>query len=227
MYIEEGPFAVYVCVLMYSMYMLCMLQARLKLREKQEEMGGGQSEEESVGVKVIVRELDDVLFRDVGNKMANDGRCGVFVRVCVCVCVCVCVRACVHASMCVCVDLCAGCSVSQFCEEIFSQQSINNGLSFSLCRWPLIIDPHQQCSTFLRYRDTNYMNALLQKDMRPQAIRLAIIGALRFAKHAVCPWWEGQHESKISDMYSAQVHAAFSILYIYIGTYLALFSLSA
>ena len=97
---------------MYSMYMLCMLQARLKLREKQEEMGGGQSEEESVGMKVIVRELDDVLFRDVGNKMANDGRCGVFVRVCVCVCVCACVRACV------CVDLCAGCSVSQFCEEI-------------------------------------------------------------------------------------------------------------
>ena len=77
-----------------------MLQARLKLREKQEEMGGGQSEEESVGVKVIVRELDDVLFRDVGNKMANDGRCGVFVRVCVCVCVCV------RASMCVCGLVC-------------------------------------------------------------------------------------------------------------------------
>ena len=102
---------------------------------------------------------------------------------------------------------------------VCSQQSINNGLSFSLCRWPLIIDPHQQCSTFLRYRDTNYMNALLQKDMRPQAIRLAIIGALRLAKHAVCPWWEGQHESKISDMYSAQVHAAFSILYICIRRY--------
>ena len=103
-YIEEGPFAVHVCVLMYSMYMLCMLQARLKLREKQEEMGGGQSEEESVGVKVIVRELDDVLFRDVGNKMANDGRCGVFVHVRVCVCVCV--RPCVRASMCVCGLVC-------------------------------------------------------------------------------------------------------------------------
>ena len=40
-------------------------------------MSDGQSEEETAGVKVIVRELDDVLFRDVGNKMANDGRYGV------------------------------------------------------------------------------------------------------------------------------------------------------
>lgn len=76
-----------------------ILQARLKLREKQEEMGGGQPEEESMGVKVVVRELDDVLFRDVGNKMANDGRYGVCVCLCTCKCACVhdvCACGCVH-----------------------------------------------------------------------------------------------------------------------------------
>ena len=30
------------------------------------------------------------------------------------------------------------------------------------------------------------MNALMQKDMTPQAIRMAIIGALRLAGDAVC-----------------------------------------
>ena len=78
-----------------------LLQARLKLREKQEEMGGGQPEEESVGVKVVVRELDDVLFRDVGNKMANDGRYGVCV--CLCTCKCACVHVCVFGCACGCV----------------------------------------------------------------------------------------------------------------------------
>lgn len=30
------------------------------------------------GIPVSVKELDDVLFRDVGNKIANDGRSGFF-----------------------------------------------------------------------------------------------------------------------------------------------------
>ena len=33
-----------------------------------------QKTEETVGVNVAVRELEDVLIRDVGNKIAEDGR---------------------------------------------------------------------------------------------------------------------------------------------------------
>ena len=100
----------------------------------------------------------------------------------------------VHTYMHTCVVLYGVC---QFCQEgvIISRNDAS-----SPSRWPLIIDPHQQCATFLRYRDTNYMNALRQKDMNPNSIRRSIIGALRFAGilsvvggGAV---WEGLHESK-------------------------------
>lgn len=46
------------------------------------------------------------------------------------------------------------------------------------------------------------MNALVQRDMTPQAIRMAIIGALRLAGDAVClcrVMWEGLHESDNSE----------------------------
>ena len=33
-----------------------------------------KAEEDPVGVKVTVRELEDVLIRDVGNKISEDGR---------------------------------------------------------------------------------------------------------------------------------------------------------
>ena len=32
------------------------------------------------GIPVSVKELDDVLFRDVGNKIANDGRSSFFLK---------------------------------------------------------------------------------------------------------------------------------------------------
>jgi len=38
------------------------------------EHGHELSEEAQLGQPVLVKELDDVLFRDVGNKIANDGR---------------------------------------------------------------------------------------------------------------------------------------------------------
>lgn len=46
-------------------------------------------------------------------------------------------------------------------------------------RWPLVIDPAKQCATFLKYRDTNYLCVLNPRDMEPEVIRLAILGALR------------------------------------------------
>ena len=33
-----------------------------------------KAETEQVGVQIVVRELEDVLVRDVGNKIADDGR---------------------------------------------------------------------------------------------------------------------------------------------------------
>ncbi|XP_065892581.1 IQ motif and ankyrin repeat domain-containing protein 1-like [Dysidea avara] len=100
-------------------------QAKLQLREKMAEHGHELSEEVRLGQPVVVKELDDVLFRDVGNKIATDGR------------------------------------------------------------WPLVIDPSKQCATFLKYRDCNYLCALNPRDMEPEVIRLAILGALRYGKFAV------------------------------------------
>ncbi|XP_065438428.1 IQ motif and ankyrin repeat domain-containing protein 1 isoform X1 [Chrysemys picta bellii] len=52
-------------------------------------------------------------------------------------------------------------------------------------RWPLIIDPSGQAATFLRYRDTNYLNTLNPNDMNIETIRLALLGALRYGKPVV------------------------------------------
>ena len=46
-------------------------------------------------------------------------------------------------------------------------------------RWPLLIDTSPQSSTFLRYRDTNFINALNPKHVEPEVIRLALLGGLR------------------------------------------------
>eukprot|EP00730_Choanoeca_flexa_P004031 TRINITY_DN11580_c0_g1_i16.p1 TRINITY_DN11580_c0_g1~~TRINITY_DN11580_c0_g1_i16.p1 ORF type:complete len:590 (+),score=130.91 TRINITY_DN11580_c0_g1_i16:38-1771(+) len=75
--------------------------------------------------KCSIRELDDVLMRDVGNVIANDGR------------------------------------------------------------WPLLMDASKQVATFLRYRDTNYINVCSPYETEPDRLRLAILGSLRYAKPLV------------------------------------------
>nr|XP_033788999.1 putative IQ motif and ankyrin repeat domain-containing protein LOC642574 homolog [Geotrypetes seraphini] len=52
-------------------------------------------------------------------------------------------------------------------------------------RWPLIIDPSGQAATFLRYRDTNYLNTLNPADMQAETVRKALLGALRYGKPLV------------------------------------------
>ncbi|XP_054980470.1 IQ motif and ankyrin repeat domain-containing protein 1 [Sorex araneus] len=52
-------------------------------------------------------------------------------------------------------------------------------------RWPLVIDPSGQAATFLRYQDTNYVDAVNPDHMKPETIRLALLGALRFGKPLV------------------------------------------
>ncbi|XP_025778730.1 protein FAM83H-like, partial [Puma concolor] len=51
--------------------------------------------------------------------------------------------------------------------------------------WPLVIDPSGQAATFLRYQDTNYVDAVNPDHLRPQRIRLALLGALRYGKPLV------------------------------------------
>ena len=52
-------------------------------------------------------------------------------------------------------------------------------------RWPLIIDSSKQSTTFLRYRDTNYLSAVNPKHMEPEIIRMNLLGAIRFGKFLV------------------------------------------
>lgn len=47
-------------------------------------------------------------------------------------------------------------------------------------RWPLVIDPSGQAATFLRYQDTNYVDTVNPEHLRPESIRLALLGALRY-----------------------------------------------
>jgi hypothetical protein len=49
-------------------------------------------------------------------------------------------------------------------------------------KWPLIIDQNEQATTFLRYRDTNYVNCLDIQLMQPDRFRLALIGSIRYGK---------------------------------------------
>ncbi|XP_035315207.1 putative IQ motif and ankyrin repeat domain-containing protein LOC642574 homolog isoform X1 [Cricetulus griseus] len=52
-------------------------------------------------------------------------------------------------------------------------------------RWPLVIDPSGQAATFLRYQDTNYVDTVNPEHLRPETIRQALIGALRYGKPLV------------------------------------------
>nr|XP_012417921.1 PREDICTED: putative IQ motif and ankyrin repeat domain-containing protein LOC642574 homolog [Odobenus rosmarus divergens] len=45
-------------------------------------------------------------------------------------------------------------------------------------RWPLVIDPSGQAATFLRYQDTDYMDAVNPVHLWPERIRLALLGPL-------------------------------------------------
>ena len=78
--------------------------------------------EEEVGIYVEMRDLDDVLIKDVGDKVRASGK--------------------------------AAC----------------------------VIDISKQASVFLRYLDTNYVNALSRANMESDKLRRSILGAIRYGK---------------------------------------------
>ena len=49
-------------------------------------------------------------------------------------------------------------------------------------KWPLIVDQNEQAATFLRYRDTNYINCLDMQAMQGEKFRMSLIGAIRYGK---------------------------------------------
>ncbi|XP_072364011.1 IQ motif and ankyrin repeat domain-containing protein 1-like isoform X2 [Scyliorhinus torazame] len=101
--------------------------AKLELREKLQREA---SLTKPIGSLCHIRELDDVLLKDVGDKIKQDGR------------------------------------------------------------WPLIIDRSGQASTFLRYRDTNFYDALNPGHMQPEVLRLGLLGAIRYGKMLVIDMME-------------------------------------
>lgn len=52
-------------------------------------------------------------------------------------------------------------------------------------KWPCLLDPTTTAGTFLRYRDTNYLQAVSPNDMDSERIRLALLGGLRYGKPMV------------------------------------------
>ena len=99
---------------------------KLSLREQeQENADGAEGEEEVAGIYVEMKDLDDVLIKDVGDKVKESGK--------------------------------AAC----------------------------VIDISKQASVFLRYLDTNYVNALSRANMESNMLRRSIVGAIRYGKPLV------------------------------------------
>ncbi|XP_061168041.1 IQ motif and ankyrin repeat domain-containing protein 1-like [Saccostrea echinata] len=116
-----------------------LANAKLELREQINE--GLESSESLPGIQIMIKELDDVLLKDVGNKIKDSGK------------------------------------------------------------WPLIIDRSAQAATFLRYRDTNYLNTLNTKEMEPNKVRLSLLGAIRFGKPLVIDMMEVDMFHAVSDRF--------------------------
>eukprot|EP00061_Rhincodon_typus_P007914 g30066.t1 len=64
-------------------------------------------------------------------------------------------------------------------DSIYTARCWGKTKLFSALRWPLIIDRSGQASTFLRYRDTNFYDALNPGHMQPEVLRLGLLGAIR------------------------------------------------
>jgi len=69
----------------------------------------------------------------------------------------------------------AKCSVREFANKL--DEMVKDSESK---KWPLVLDVTGAASTFLRYRDVNYLDMQNPGDAQnPTRIRLAMVGALR------------------------------------------------
>jgi len=99
---------------------------RLQLREETQD----SDDNDSKHIKCHLKELDDVLMRDVGDKIKDSKK------------------------------------------------------------WPLLIDTSSQAVTFLKYRDTNYINTVNPRDVDAESLRMALLGAIRYGKPLVLDMME-------------------------------------
>jgi len=91
--------------------------------DSQESDSDGDEFDEEKFMKINIKELEDVILRDLGGAVRN-------------------------------------------CED----------------RWTLIIDCNDQAVTYLRYRDTNFVNCLDMQQMKAEVVRRALLGAIRYGK---------------------------------------------
>ena len=67
-----------------------------------------------------------------------------------------------------------------------SLKAINNIIfsddNSSSTKWPLMIDPSERVSAFLRHRDSNILNAMSLDDMKAEKVRVKLISAIRYGK---------------------------------------------
>ena len=68
---------------------------------------------------------------------------------------------------------------------LMDETDLNLNLNLNLHRCPLLMDVTDRSATFLKYRDTNYINALDPVQMQPATVRIALLGALRYGKPIV------------------------------------------
>ena len=99
-------------------------KAELRMTEAQQR-GEDVTDADIPGIPAELTDLDDILFKDVGDVLKKDGR------------------------------------------------------------WPLIIDPSKQTSVFLRYLDSNYVNACSSTNMERNRLRRSLLGAIRYGKPLV------------------------------------------
>lgn len=64
-------------------------------------------------------------------------------------------------------------------------KDLSSAVKNSKNKWPLLLDSNDVACTYLRYRDTNYINCLNIRNMNAECLRKAIIGAIRFGKPLV------------------------------------------
>ena len=74
--------------------------------------------------------------------------------------------------------------------ELNLQQAVTRSLSeeqdsltlISKSKWPLIIDKNERAQAFYQHRDVNWLNCMDAASLKPERVRMSLIGAIRFGK---------------------------------------------
>jgi hypothetical protein len=70
-------------------------------------------------------------------------------------------------------------------------------------KWPFLVDVSGRASTFLRYRDTNYVDAMHPNALRAETLRRCVVGALRHGKPLVVDFHDAPLLEFVRDAFEA------------------------